>query len=148
MKRLKSSSCNAVFFMILIFAALQVLFNIFPIKWRVKWRPLWNSSYKFEFTVFNFKWLFLFFLKMVIFTRLFWRWPTLWNSTLKRATLFRCCLTLFISTLKYTQRSFDLVQRYLDVISTKRQRWNNVKTFAGIISNFVCFNQIFNIFFR
>ena len=39
--------------------------------------------------------------KMVKFT-LFWRWSTLWNSTLKITTLFRHCLTLLISTLKKT----------------------------------------------
>ena len=73
--------------------------------------------------------------KMVKFT-LFWRWSTLWNSTLKITTLFRHCLTLLISTLKKTtliwrcstsqistltyttlfQRWFDNFQRH-DVIS-------------------------------
>ena len=43
-KRLKSSSCNAIFFMILSFAALQVLFNIFFLKLGVNRRRLWNSS--------------------------------------------------------------------------------------------------------
>ena len=41
------------------------------------------------------------FLKMVIFTTMFRRWSTLWNSTLKIiTTLFRRCLTLLISKLK------------------------------------------------
>ena len=39
--------------------------------------------------------------KMVKFT-LFWRWSTLWNSTLKITTLFQHCLTWLISTLKKT----------------------------------------------
>ena len=40
------------------------------------------------------------FLKMVIFTTQFWRWSRLWNLTLKITALFRCCLTLLISTFK------------------------------------------------
>ena len=88
---------------------------------------------------------------MVIFTTLFRRLPTLFISTLKMTTLFRRCLTLFISTLKYTtliqrcltlqiptlkyttlfQRWFDVAPR-LDVVSTKRQRWNNAEMFAGM----------------
>ena len=44
MKRFKSSSYNAVFLMILIFASLQVFFNIFFSKLGVKWRRLWNST--------------------------------------------------------------------------------------------------------
>ena len=39
-----------------IFAALEVFFNIFHLKWGIKWRWLWNSSQKFEFSVFNLKW--------------------------------------------------------------------------------------------
>ena len=62
--------------------------------------------------------------KMVKFT-LFWRWSTLWNSTLKITTLFRHCLTLLISTLKKT----TLIWRCSTLkISTKTyttlfQRW-------------------------
>ena len=46
MKGFKSSFCNTVFFMILIFAALQVFLNSFLIKWGKKWKRLWNSSKK------------------------------------------------------------------------------------------------------
>ena len=59
-------------------------------------------------------------------------------------TLFRRCLTLFMSTLKYTtlfQCWFDVVPRR-DVASTKRQRWNNVEMFPvangeKLLTNFV-----------
>ena len=102
MKRFKSSSCNAVFSMILIFARLQVFFNIFFLKLRVKWKRLRNSGKSFEFNVFYLKWFILFLLEMVIFPALFPRWPTLLNSTLKKTTLIRRCLTFLASTLKYT----------------------------------------------
>ena len=101
-KRFKSSSCNAVYFMILIFAALEVFFNIFFFKLGVKWKRLWNSSKNFEFSVFNLNWFFMFSLEMVIFTTLFPRWPTLWNLTLKRTKLLPRCLTLLTWTLKCT----------------------------------------------
>ena len=134
MNRFKPSSCNSVFFMILSFAALQAFFNIFFLKVGVKWRRrLWNSNKNIELSVFNLKWFFLFRLAMVIFTTLFPHWPTLWNSTLKKTTLFRRCLTLLTSALNYKmlfQRWFKVVPRR-DVISTKRQRWNNVEMFAG-----------------
>ena len=42
----------------------------------------------------------LFLLEIAIFTTLFRRLPTFWNSTLKMTTLFWRCLALFISTLK------------------------------------------------
>ena len=45
--------------MILVFAALQLFFNIFFLKLGVKWRRLWNSIKSFEFNVFTLKWLFL-----------------------------------------------------------------------------------------
>ena len=41
------------------------------------------------------------FLRMVIFTTLFWCWSTLWNSTLKITAFFWHCLTLLISTLNW-----------------------------------------------
>ena len=50
---------------------------------------------KYFFTLFNF-------LKIVIFTTLFWRWSTLWNSKLQTTALFRHYLTLLISALKLT----------------------------------------------
>ena len=75
-RRFKLSSCNAKSFIILIFLALQVFFNIFLLKWGVKWRRLWN----FEFILFVF--FFLFFLKIFIFTMMFPRWSSLRNSTL------------------------------------------------------------------
>ena len=50
---------------------------------------------KYFFALFNF-------LIMVIFTTLFRRWSTLWNSTLKITALFRRCLTLLVSTMKLT----------------------------------------------
>ena len=56
-------------------------------------------------------------------------------STLQYTTLIRRCSTLYISTLKYTtlfQCWFDIVPRR-DVASTKRQRWNNVEMFAGLV---------------
>ena len=77
-KQFKSNPCNAVFFMNLFFAALQIFFKIFLVKCGVKWR-IWKTSQNFEFSVLNLKWFFLFFLEMVIFT-------TSWNSTLKRTT--------------------------------------------------------------
>ena len=55
-----SSCCNALFFMILSFAALQVLFNTFFLKLGVKWRRSWNSGKNSEFSVFNPKWFFSF----------------------------------------------------------------------------------------
>ena len=93
----------------------------------------------------------LFFIQMVVFRTLFWRWSMLWNSTLKLARLFQSCLTsltstlksatlvwrcsmLHISTLKYT----TFFHHWLDfagrrkVISTKEQSWNNVKMFLGL----------------
>ena len=63
---------------------------------------------------------FFFFLHMVIFTTLFRRCLTLFNSTLKYTTLFQRCWMLQISTLTYAtliQRWFDVVRRR-DVIST------------------------------
>ena len=45
---------------------------------------------------------FLLFLEMVAFTMLFWRWATLPNSILFWIKLLLRCLTLFVSTLKYT----------------------------------------------
>ena len=57
-KRFKSSSSNAVFFMVVSFASLQVFFNIFFLKLGVKWRRLWNSSKNFELSVFILKWYF------------------------------------------------------------------------------------------
>ena len=57
---------------------------------------------------------FWFFLEMAISTSLFRRWPTLWNSTLRRITLFRRC-----SYQRWNiQHWFDLVRR------CKSQRWN------------------------
>ena len=103
------------------------------LKLRVKWRRLWKSSKNFEISVFNLKLFFFFRLDRIIFTTLFPRWPTFWNTKLKRTTLFRCCLTLLTSMLKYTtlfQRWFEVASRR-DVISTKRQRWNNFETFTG-----------------
>ena len=111
---LDSSSCSTVFFMILIFAALQVPFEFF-LKLGVKWRRLWNSSKSFEFSVINLKWFFLFYLEMVIFTTWFPRWPTLWNSTLKRTTL----VAWHCSHQRWSTQSWsDVVWR------CKFQRWN------------------------
>ena len=132
-KRFKASSCNPVFFMILSFAALKVFFNMFFLKLRVEWRRLWKSSKNFEISVFNLKLFFFFRLDRASFTTLFPRWPTFWNTKLKRTTLFRCCRTLLTSMLKYTtlfQRWFEVASRR-DVISTKRQRWSNFETFTG-----------------
>ena len=96
------------------------------------------------------------------------RLPMLWNSTLKMTTLFWRCLTLFISMLKYTtlirrcstlqfrtlkyttlfQHWFDVVPRR-DILSTKRQRWNNVEMFAGFLKTFLylCFHNLLLVIF-
>ena len=37
------------------FAALQILFFIFLLKWGIKWTRFWNSSWNIEFSIFNFK---------------------------------------------------------------------------------------------
>ena len=82
------------------------------------------------------------FSKMVIFTTLFWRQSTLWNSTLKITalcrhflTLFRRCSTLQISTLTYAQRFFNTDLTFAD-IATSYHSNNNVETtlksFLGI----------------
>ena len=72
------------------------------------------------------KWVIFFlfnFLKMVIFTTLFRRWSTLWNSTLK-----------IMALLNVLSFNVDVVRRR-DVISTWQQRLNNIAMFAGS-SNF------------
>ena len=123
MKRFKLSSRNAVSFVIFkTFAALQVLFNIFLLIWAVKWRI---SCILFEIICF------------VIFRNGHFHIWTL------KTTLFRRCLTLFISTLKYTtliwrckfqrwniQRCFNVdltlahVRRCIKQKATLKQRWN------------------------
>ena len=79
----------------------------------IKWVSCFFSEFKnFFFVLFNF-------LKMVIFTTLFRGWSTLWNSTLKIATLIQHCLMLLISTSTnktFFQRWFDIFRR-CDVIS-------------------------------
>ena len=60
------------------------------------------------------------FLEMAIFTMLFRRRPTLWNSTLKKTTLFWRCLILFISTLKY--------RAFFDVVNSNVETHNVVST--------------------
>ena len=106
------------------FAALQILFFIFLLKWGIKWTRFWNSSWNIEFSyywvqfipilnVFYLKLknillylnrvLFYNFLHLVILKALFQRWSTLWNSTLKMAMLFQRYLTLLVSTFHYTK---------------------------------------------
>ena len=60
------------------------------------------------------------YLQIVIFTRLFSRSPTLWNSMLKVTILFRRWLTLLISTLKLD----DNVDSLLFPRRCKFQRWH------------------------
>ena len=57
-------------------------------------------------------------LKMIIFTTLFWRWSTLWNSKLKITTLFRRRLTLLTSTFKYEVATSEKVKSTLNQQST------------------------------
>ena len=134
-KQFKSNSCNAVFFMNLFFAALQVFFNMFLVKWGVKWRILWKTSQNFEFSALNLKWFFFFFLEIVIFT-------TLWNSTLKRTTLSNVVhinveirkvdLTLFNVTSNIEIHNVVLTliwhcptsRRQINQKTTLKQRWN------------------------
>ena len=111
--------------------------------------------------------IFLFFLETVIFTTLFQRLPTFWNSTLKMTALIQRCLTLFILTLKYTalirRRStltitnveiHNVVSTLIwccptrDVVSTKRQRWNNVEMFAGKFSRSLVHNKKFGLIWQ
>ena len=87
---------------LIILPAFQMFFHIFLLKWAIKWNRFCNSSKTFEFSVFSFKWFFLKpkniiffswglffeFLEIVLFTMLFWRYPTLWKSTLKVTTFF------------------------------------------------------------
>ena len=67
---------------------LMLLFSYFSTDhiWE-KWVIFFFKAQKYFFAVFNL-------LKMVIYTTLFRRWSTLWNSTLKITALFRRCLTL------------------------------------------------------
>ena len=134
-KQFKSNSCNAVFFMNLFFAALQIFFKIFLVKWGVKWRILWKTSQNFEFSALNLKWFFFFFLEIVIFT-------TLWNSTLKRTTLSNVVhinveirkvdLTLFNVTSNIEIHNVVLTliwhcptsRRQINQKTTLKQRWN------------------------
>ena len=128
----KLSSCNTVFFMIFKeFLRLRRYSSTFLVTWNAKWKRLWNSSQNFEFSIFNLKWFFffLFFSRMVIFTKLFRRWPTFWNSMLKLRTSFPRCLTLIIPRWN-TQRWFDVdltlsyfVTSY-QLKETLKQRWN------------------------
>ena len=105
------------------FAALQVLLDMLLLTWgasedyEMVAKILNSRNSIWIFPIWIFPGAFLFFLEAVIFT-----------------TLFRRCLTLFMSTLKYTtlfQCWFDVVPRR-DVASTKRQRWNNVEMIAGL----------------
>ena len=135
-KQFESNPCNAVFFMNLFFAALQIFFKIFLVKCGVKWRILWKTSQNFEFSVLNLKWFFLFFLEIVIFT-------TSWNSTLKRTTLSndvfhinveirKVDLTLFnvTSNIEIHNVVLTLVwhcptsRRQINQKTTLKQRWN------------------------
>ena len=134
-KQFKSNSCNAVFFMNLFFAALQVFFNMFLVKWGVKWRILWKTSQNLEFSALTLKWFFFFFLEIVIFT-------TLWNSTLKRTTLSNVVhinveirkvdLTLFNVTSNIEIHNVVLTliwhcptsRRQINQKTTLKQRWN------------------------
>ena len=72
--------------------------------------------------------LLLFFFEMVIFTTLFRCCLTLFISTLKYTTFIRCCSTLWVLTLKCW---FDVVL-HGDLISAKWQHWKNVEMLAGI----------------
>ena len=77
----------------------------------IKWVTFFFQAQKYFFALFNF-------LKIVILTTLFWRWSTLWNSTLKIRALFRRCITLSISMLKQTTLIWRCVQR------CKFRRWH------------------------
>ena len=104
------------------FAALQIFFSIFLLKWELKSKRFWNSSLNLEFKVFDFNFLFSFFfsffflfiflsskilllfsaLQMIIFTTFFRRWSTLWNSMLKQRSKFQrwhtqCCFNVHLA---------------------------------------------------
>ena len=66
------------------------------LKWgqeSIRFYKLGVRCIRFQFHFLNSKIFFTLFtfLQMTILTTLFWRWSTLWNSTLKITTLFRCC---------------------------------------------------------
>ena len=72
------------------------------------------------------------FLKMVIFTTLFWRWSTLWNSTLKITALFWHCLTLLISTLNWRCSTLQISTL---IYTTLFQRWFDIALRRDVISH-------------
>ena len=82
------------------------LFNQSQSKELIEWVIFFWSS-KYYFALFNF-------LKMFIFTTLFWHWSTLWNSMSKVTTFFGRW---------NRQRWFDVVQR------CKFQHWNALSGF-------------------
>ena len=117
------------------FAAMQIFFDIFLLKWRIKLRKFWTQrilSHSRIFFIFGSRLNFYFF-EMFIFT-------TLWKSTLKMATLFRRCLTLFKSTLKwFNVVNFNVhvhnvvwtliwrlatLQCHINLKTTLKRRWN------------------------
>ena len=97
----KYNSCYSVYSMFFrIFEALQMFFYNFLLKW-------WKNEENFKSSIFSeaqkyfvFEMRPKFFFQMVIFATLFRCCPTLWKSTLKMTTLFRHCLTLLNSKLK------------------------------------------------
>ena len=144
MKGFKSSFCNTVFFMILIFAALQVFLNSFLIKWGKKWKRLWNSSKKIWIQYIQFEMI-----SFVIFRNGDFH-NVVWNSTLKWTTLLRRCLTLFISTLKHTNIDLKLPDVVNSNVETRRcfnvdLKFSYVATSYQSKDNVTMFKQRWNV---
>ena len=72
------------------------------VKMGKKWSKMLSPTYSLKFKNIIFESRLLCFFQMVIFATLLRCCLTLWKSTLKTSTLFRRCLTLFSSTLKNT----------------------------------------------
>ena len=130
--------CTIFHDLLRIFAALQVLFNIFLWTWGVKWVRLWNSGYKFEFSVFNLKWFFWFFLEMVAFTMLLRRWKRNVVLTLSNVVHVNVEIRKVDSTLSNVVNSNVKIQNVVSTLAwhcstpwrrinqktTLKQRWN------------------------
>ena len=88
----------------IILANVYIVLSIFPFlfNWSKSKASVVNQISHLFFEVQKYFFALFNFLIMVIFTTLFRRWSTLWNSTLKITALFRRCLTLLVSTMKLT----------------------------------------------
>ena len=130
----------SIFDVLIIFEALQIFFLQIPLK-------MGKNEEDLEFSIFfeAHKYYFVFesrliFFQMVKFLRLFRRCPKLLKSTLKMTTCFRCCLTLFNSTVIW--RCPMLRRRDITLKTMLSRCWNHCWYVCVSILSLIAFQKL------